>query len=425
MGVPIGTSRNPNQYFARFASAMDMAPQSSAAEIIEELVKRNRNPIKPVLVKDGPCKENILTGKDIDLLKFPAPYLHEGDGGRYIGAWHLVVAKDPDSDWVNWGMYRLMVHDRNTLGGLVHPNQNWGQILYPSYEARNKPREFAIAIGTEPVCSIVAASMYREGQSEVNYAGAIRKEPVELVKCETVDLEVPATAEIVIEGVIMPHERKDEGPFGEFTGYMASDKRPRPVLHVKAITHRNDPILTISCPGPPVDDSSVVLCLGISAQLLDDLRSRGFKVKMVYLPLEAISNMVVVSTQVPFPNYARYLANAIWGSRAGRNAFYLMIAEDDVDVTDTTQILWTLATRCHPYNGIFRVQDTVGHPLLPFLTPQERRGDRGAQVLFDCTWPKDWAKEDIPRKASFDNIWPVEIQEKVLKNWTNYGYKKY
>ena len=222
LGAPMAT-------FRRFAIAMGMEPDTPYQDFLVEFEKRMKNPIKPVLVSDGPCKENKLFGEDIDVLKFPVPLIHEGDGGRYIGTWHISATKDPDSEWVNWGMYRLMVHDKDTLGGLMVPTQHIGMILN-KYEAKNKPMEIAIAIGTEPVTAIIGTCGVPTAINEMDVIGGFRGAPLEVVKCETVDLVAPATSEIVIEGEVLPNQRMEEGPFGEYTGYQAGGKRKKIAL---------------------------------------------------------------------------------------------------------------------------------------------------------------------------------------------------
>jgi 4-hydroxy-3-polyprenylbenzoate decarboxylase len=259
LGAPIGLSNKPGRSLARLAMSLGFS---------------------------GPCKENIFTGDQVNLLSLPVPFIHEGDGGRYIGTWHLIATKDPDTQWVNWGMYRLMVIDERTMGCLLRPDQHIGFHYYQKYEARGEPMEFAVAIGTEPVSSLVGALRVPTGVNEVEVAGGIRGEPVELVKCETVDLYVPATSEIVIEGVVPPHERRDEGPFGEYTGYLARESSPKPVFQVTALTYRDNPIQVHSCMGVPVDDSAVVTTVVRAADILDDLCQKGFPVKSVYLPPE-------------------------------------------------------------------------------------------------------------------------------------------
>ncbi len=423
LGAPMAFSNRPKSTHARLALALSMRPDSSVADIMDEYVRRMKNPLKPTLVSSGPCKEHIHIGDQVDLEAFPVPMLHGGDGGRYLGTWHTVITKDPDTDWVNWGMYRLMLHDKKTLGIALSPSQHIGQIYYPKYEARNHPMEVAIAIGTDPACAVVSAMSYEVGDNEVDIAGGLLGEPVEMVKCETVELTVPARSEIVIEGEILPHERREEGPFGEYTGYMGGERAPRPLIHVKAITHREDPILTCVCPGVPVEEDHSLRPLA-SANLLDDLRSRGFPVRMVYIPPEIGSQMYLISTKVPFPGYAKYLANAVWGSAQGKRAHFLVILDDDVDVTNFTEAMWALTSRCHPDRGILKMPNSWGNPLLPFTNSEEKRHFLAAHVLFDCTWPKDWPKEAIPIKASFDVMWPKDVQEKVMDNWQSYGFEQ-
>lgn len=420
IGGSVAMSRKSKAPYARLAMALEMDPESSPLAIMDEYVERRKSPMKPVRVSTGPCKENIQIGSEIDLFKFPAPFLHEGDGGRYIGTWHITITKDPDTGRVNWGMYRLMIHDRSTLGGIFSPQQHMGVHFYQKSESRNRPLEFAVALGTDPITTLMGAVRLPAGVSEADIAGAIRREPVEVVKCETVDLEVPAAAEIVIEGELIPHERREEGPFGEYTGYMGGMRAPRPIYKVKAITHRNDPILPVCCEGVPVTDSHTVTMITKTVELLVFLRERGFPIRMVWRLPETSGYITVISTHVPYPNYPAQLANAVWGVK--QSGTFLVIVDEDIDPTEKDQVLWALATRCHPDRGIFKMLNAPGSALDPFLSPHERTHGLGGHVLFDCTWPKDWKKDEIPIKASFDSLWPKEIQEKVLRQWRDYGY---
>ncbi|HLB12075.1 MAG TPA: UbiD family decarboxylase [Dehalococcoidia bacterium] len=424
-GAPAGLSR-PGREYARIALALGMSPEAKVGEIVEEYIRRKKAPLKPIIVGSGPCKESVLTGDKVDLLKFPAPLLHDGDGGRYIGTWHLVATRDPDSGWTNWGLYRLMVHDSTSMGGLVAPAQHIGMMYYRKYEARNQPMPFAVAIGTDPVSPLIAGAFIPVGVNEVDVIGGLRGEPVQLVKCETVDLEVPATAEIVIEGVMHPHERKDEGPFGEYTGYRSAHAgSPKPVYRVKAITHRNDPILTLSCTGVPVDDNQAALAVVLAAEVLDDLRGRGFLVKMVAVPPECASHIAVVQTQTPYPYFAKKIAHAIWGSAAGSILYWVVVVDEEVDATNLNEVLHCLFTRCHPDRGVFQVPRAPIYPnISTFTDPEDRVTGRGAYCLFDATWPKHWKPEDTPVKASFDVSWPRDVREKVLSRWKKYGYRE-
>ncbi|MDP2661900.1 MAG: UbiD family decarboxylase, partial [Dehalococcoidia bacterium] len=254
--------------------------------------------------------------------------------------------------------------------------------------------------------------------------GGLRGEPLQLVKCETSDLEVPASAEIVIEGEIQPYERRDEGPFGEYTGYRSSHVgSPKPVYQVKAITHRKDPILPVSCMGVPVDDSHAVMSVTGAGEILDDLRSKGLPVKMVALPPQCVDAMAVISTKTPYPYFAKKIAHAVWAHQMGLNLYWVVVVDEDVDATNMNEVLHALVTRCHPDHGVHKVPNAPIYPnLSTFTDPEDRLAGRGAYCLFDATWPKHWRPEDTPVKASFEVSWPKKVQEKVLNRWSKYGY---
>ncbi|MFC1968218.1 UbiD family decarboxylase [Chloroflexota bacterium] len=409
----------------RVALALDMDPDSHYQDLMKEYLRRREKPIKPRLVKDAPCKENILIGDDVDLLKFPAPMAHEGDGGRFLCTWHTSITKDRDSDWVNWGMYRGMIQTRKILGIFAEANKHIGMHYYRGYEPRNEPMPIATAIGTEPVCAFATVLAMGPGQSEVEMAGAVRGEPVDLVKCETIPLEVPATSEIVIEGEILPNERMWEGPFGEFTGYRASPRDMRPIIRVKAITYRNDPILSMSCMGVPVDEGQATQSVTKGAEMLAELIAKGIPVVDAHLHERSAGLMLVVGVKVPYANIADEVAHVIWGHVAGRILPYIVVVEDDVNVHDLGEVMHAIASKCHPYRGIRRVQYATTTSLMPFLTRHERLNNLGAKAYFDCTWPTDWDPSiAVPPKAAFKSIFPKEVQEHVLKNWKAYGYTK-
>jgi phenylphosphate carboxylase alpha subunit len=410
--------------YRRLAIALGLHPDTGYDELIEVYLKRSRNLIKPRIVKDGPSKENIWIGDDVNLFNLPAPMLHEGDGGRYLCTWHINISKDPDSEWVNWGIYRAMILTENTLTGIILPRQHMG-LQYHKCELRNQPMPFAIAIGTEPVCTMCAGSSMPYGVSEVEVAGGLQGEPVELVKCETVDLYVPATAEIVIEGEILPKERKPEGPFGEYTGYRVDAKTERPVYRVKAITHRHEPILTTCCVGIPVDENQLPMSVTSGAEILSELRGKGMPVVGLHHYAGCSLQLIVVSIKLTGEaNLAQRVANIVRGTHAGRALPYLIVVEDDVDPGNINQVMHALVTKCHPIRGIHQQSSASGHNLQPFLNLHERQYGLGAAVTFDCTWPVDWDPVvEVPWRASFNNIYPKELQEYVVQNWSNYGFK--
>lgn len=412
----------PLASYKRLAIAMDMDKNTHPKQLIEELIRRKQKPIKPILVKEGPCKENIYLGDEVDLLRFPVPLVHEGDGGRYIGTWHIDIAKDFGSDWVNWGMHRHMVHNSNTIGIMATKRTHIMEIFTRGYEARNKSMDVAIAIGVEPISTVCAATALPYGVSEVDIAGGIRGKPLELIKCETVDLAVPATAEIVIEGEIVPHETMDEGPFGEYTGYVVGRRQPWPVIRVKAITHRNNPILTMTCMGTPVDDDAILVSITKGAEFAEAFRTRGISVTGVSIFPETAGMLVVVAVKDAYPAVADEIAHVIWSLKGGSTTPYVIVVDDDIDPFNLSQVFHALVTKCHPYRGIVKLERTIGWPLAPWASRYELEYRLGAKAYFDCTWPRDWEPADIPRKCSFETIYPLEIQQKALAKWRKYGW---
>ena len=404
--------------FGRVCLALELPVDTPPLEIIAELEKRFTNPIKPVLVDTGPCKENIIKGEAVDVLKFPAPFFRELDGGRFIGTWHTDITRDPDSGWINWGMYRHMVHDGQSIAWLANPGQHGPGIYYRKHEPRGEAMPMAIAIGTDPTISLASMSLVGSYVNEADIAGGIRGKPVELVRCETIDLEVPATAEIVLEGEVLPQERRPEGPFGEYTGYFASEKAPRPVFRVKCITHRNKPILTVSAPGKPFDDTTFVYSLCASAALSLDLRQRGFPFKSLYLTPSMMA--VIISASETYPGFVHTLSSAIWGTKSGVYRPIIIVVGEDIDVTNMDEVMWALTTRMHPVRDIHVKSRAPSHALFPFLSPEERANLTGAAVCFDATFPHEW-KNAAPRIADFDHSWSKEVQALVLSRWKEYG----
>jgi 4-hydroxy-3-polyprenylbenzoate decarboxylase len=349
-----------NPTHALFALAMNLPKETPPLRLIEEFGGKSSEGIRPMVVDWAPCKENILRGEEVNLLAFPAPRIHGIDGGRYLGTWHVDIVKDPETGWVNWGMYRHMVHDERRLGWLAIPAQHGPSIYYQKYEARGEAMPMAIAIGIEPLSAIVAGSGLPAQTNEVDIVGAMQGEPVQLVRCETIDLEVPASAEIVLEGYVAPRERVLEGPFGEFTGYAAGGRAPRPVFHVECITHRNNPILTMSNMGKPWDEVAILNSIVTSAILGQELRRRGIPFRAVYCPPPSLAPIVAAKSQ--YAGFIHSVASTIWSSKAGIYRPYVLLVGDDVDVTNLEEVFWCLTSRLHPSRGIHIQTGAPGQP---------------------------------------------------------------
>lgn len=415
LGAPIDTLR-------RLAIALGLPPDITREEYQKEYDKRVSHPIKPIIVKEAPCKENILVGKDVDLFRFPIPMLHESDGGRFIGTWHIVITKDPDSAWTNWGMYRVMVHNRRLVGAYLHPGNHGGLIYSTKYQLQGKPMPVAIAIGVSPICTIVGCTAFGVGESEVDFAGGLQMEPVELVKCETNDLFVPAHSEIVLEGETVPGVTVPEGPFAEFTGYRTGIEE-RPVYRINAITYRNSPVLLADDPTVEITGGSIYRSLSLASNIKRHLLSHGIPVIKVHLPNECAHLAVVVSVKA---NHSSTIASQIAHIINSNNAPYssiIILVDEGIDVFDWNEVSHSIATKCHPGRGIHINQEEYVSPLAPYLSKEERSLRKGSKVLFDCTWPVDWPGDsDAPPRAFFKDVFPEEIKKKVLDNWKDYGF---
>ena len=418
LGAPMATYR-------RLAIAMGLDANSSIPEIAAEYVKRTKEkPISSVVIdaKDAPFKENILLGKDADLFYLPGPMVHDGDGGRYLATWHFVVSKDPETLAINWGMYRMMVFDEKTMVGPVLPFSDMGKMFYGKYVPKNRPMPFAAVLSADPLSSL--ASCAPSPIPEDEFAGMLMGESVELVKCETCDLEVPAHAEIIIEGEVIPNVTIEEAPFGEYTGYRTSPREPRTVYRIKAITHRNNPVLMISNMGVPTDEGQLLRSFSLGLEMHKLLESQGIPITGVYMLPESTHHMVVVGVRPAYSNIASQIANLIYGSKLSPWFHIVIVVDEETDIYNKDEVIHALSTKCHPARGIRIYENDVGTPLNPFASPAERKLSRGAKILFDCTFPLDWPKSDLPIKVAFNTMYPQEIQDRVLANWTNYGYQE-
>lgn len=381
------------------------------------------HPIKPVVVKDGPCKENKAFGDDCNLNMFPAPMIHEGDGGRYICSYHLTITKDRHSDWVNWGMYRLMIHDRRSLGCLMVHGQHGPDMYFQQYEPNNEPMPFAIAITADPLSSLASSAPIPNFVSEADVVGGWRGKPVELVKCETNELYVPASSEIVIEGVVPPKVRAWEGPFGEYTGFRASPRDLRPVFVVRCITWRNDPILAMSNMGWILSESSVTHAIARAAIYKKVFLEQQWPVTAVHVPPECIGDLLVVAVKRGRPRVAQGIMAASLSAPSGIYTSKVIVCDEDMDIFDLATVMINVVEKVHPVRGVTPYFHQ-GNPLFPFADLKERLEMTGPQLLLDATWPLDWPPEiAVPPKVAFNEVYPKELQGKVLSKWTEYGLK--
>lgn len=411
---------NPLATWRRTAVALGLPADAHVRAIYAAYEQREANPIPPLEVERGLWQQNVVTGDRVDVSEVPAPMIHEGDGGRYIGTWDLLVSRDPGSGWTNWGMYRFMVHDEQTLVGWPRPTSHLGKVLREVYVPRGEPMPVALVIGADPLAHLAASATYMLGGEETSLAGGLRGAPVPVCRAATVDLLVPANAEMVIEGHILPDRIAMEGPYGEYPGYRTGEMAYGVLMDVTAITYRDEPIHTVDCTGFK-DDSATVTSFTGAIAIKRRLARYGIDVADVYVPPEGAVHTAVVSVRRGGPEVTRRILQVLTSRRAQLSKIFVL--DDDVDVFDMDEVLHAFSTRCHPGRGVF-VERYEGraNALTPCYSAEERHTLSGATVAFDCTWPPDWDPiRSVPVKATFEHIYSEAIRERVRARWSELG----
>ena len=365
---------------------------------------RELKPIPHQYVETGPVLENVITGDAIDITRFPVPVWHEGDGGRYIGTGSYNITIDPEEKWINVGTYRVMVHDARSLGFYMSPGKH-GRIHRDKYQARNEPMPVCIVVGGDPLQFLVACSEMPYGVCELDIAGGLRGKPVKVVKGRFTGLPMPANAEMVIEGFVQPGKRRLEGPFGEWTGYYGSDIREEPVLDIVAIYHRNDPILLGCPPQRPPEEQARYRAVTRSALIRKNVAAAGVPdVTAVWAHEVGGSRLLIgVSIKQRYAGHAKQAGHVAAMCHAGAYAGkYVVVVDDDIDVSNLEDLMWALLTRSDPATSIDIITGTWSTPLDPRIPPEQKeRGDNtNSRAIIDACRPWHWrdkfAKVNMP-----------------------------
>ncbi len=413
------TIANPVAGWRRYAVGLGLPADTSVRELYKAYAEREVDLIPPVVVKDGPCKEVVIKGDDVNLFDLPTPMVHDGDGGRYLGTWDIVISKDADSGWVNWGMYRFMIHNERLLTGYPRPTSHLGKMLLDGYVPKGNNMPIAIAIGADMPSHLAAAATFRLAGDEVLLAGGLGQQAVELVKCETSDLYVPATSEVVIEAEILFNGVAQEGPYGEYPGYRSGEMGNSVCARVTAITHRKNPILSLDTTGF-MDSSAVTTSISGAISIRRRLEKHGVPVVEVYIPPESGVHMAVVSVRRGGAAVAQQVVDLLTARRALISK--VLIVDEDVDVFNMAAVIHAFSTKCHPRRGT-HIHDYEGrlNALTPAYSQDERVRRSGSSVSFDCTWPPEWPREETPIRATLDAMYSKDIQQRVLSRFKNLG----
>lgn len=355
----------------------------------------------PKKVKKGACKEVIMDEPNLD--KFPILQCWPKDGGRFITL-PVVITKDPETGELNAGMYRMQLFDKRTTGMHWQIHKHGALHLKKLKEMGRDKLEVAVAIGVDPAVLYASTAPLPENVSEFMFAGFIRRERVKMVECETVDLLVPANAEIVLEGYVKVDELRIEGPFGDHTGYYTPPE-PYPVFHITCITHREDPIYHATVVGkPPMEDA----WLGKATEriFLPLIRMIHPEIVDINLPVEAcFHNLAIVSIRKRYPGHAKKVMFALWSMGMLSLTKVVIVVDDDVNVHDMREVIWAVTTRFDPSKDVVIIPDSP----IDALDHSTYRPSLGGKLGIDAT--KKWKEEGYERE------WPevVEMDEEVKR----------
>lgn len=402
----------------RLALALDMPQDTSLMHLSQEWVDRiHDNRVPPKEMDWGPTKENILLGDDADITKIPSPWFYPGDGGRYFGTAGYLITRSLKTGRLNLGTYRAMVGESQELCIFMIKAKD-GEIDFRDYQEAGIPMPVAYVSGSDPILFLCGSTLFGLDESEYDVAGALRRAPVEVVKAETSDLLVPATAEWVVEGEIVPGETRPEGPFGEYTGhYSGKGDEEQYFIRVKTITHRNDPILWSTTVGRPTTDTHMIMSVNRTASLWNDLRNMQIPgIKAVYGPPASAGRMLVIISMSPmYHGHSTQVGLAAFASTTGNYGLKtVIIVDDDIDPENMDQVMYALSFKYQPEFGTQILRRGRSTPLDPSLP----RSDRfmTSRIIIDCTTPYEWGEEERPARIYLDDDMATHVKD----HWDEY-----
>lgn len=413
---PFGSSYN------RFALAIREEPNKKPLELVSILKEKMKKKIDPNFVEpsNAPVNQNILTGDQVDVTRFPAPLMWPRDGGKYIGTADSIITKDPETGRINMGTYRQMIQGPKSVGYYSSPGKDT-LLDRELWWKQGKPAPVAAVYGLDPLLFLVSATSFPKDMSEYVYAGGIAGEAVEVFESDITGLTLPANADIIIEGYSYPDKTAPEGPFGEFQGYYGRPGGPTPYIEIKAIRYRNNPILTSALMADwPSNECGVMWGLAKAAKVWTDLEALGVPgIKGVWSPPEAAGwGWTVVSIEQRYAGHAAQVG-ALAAQCMGGAYFskYIVVVDEDVDPSNMSEVIWAMATRSRPADSIEILRETWSTYLDPSLNPPEIRPWGSKCIINACKEFKfinEFSKRTRLRK---------DVYEKVAARWNELGLK--
>src|ERR1700757_2507146 len=369
-GFRIFTNATTNPQRAALALGIDpgLRPLDALKAWMEK--RKTLQPRAPVVVKDAAFLQHTVRGKDVDLARFPAPIWHRHDGGPFIGSGSIVSIRAPDGGWINASIYRVQVHGRDKVTVQFDHAGRHGAIIAKKYWEQGKPCPLAVVNGEDPALFVAGFEYLPAGQSEYEFAGALKGAPIEAPPGPRTGLPTPAHAELVFEGHLLPMSETTlpEGPFGEFTGYYASQARPAPVMDVSAVHHRSDPILLGS---PPMKPPRFHFGLPFrAAGIWANLEDAGVT-DVVGAWQHVAQLMTVIALKQRYAGHAKR-AGLIAAAQSYMGRLVVTV-DDDVDPSDLADVMWAITTRCEPSEQVDIVRHAWSSALDPRISADARQ----------------------------------------------------
>ncbi len=400
----------------RCALLFDLPLQCTGLDVVRRFreIKRDYKPIPPIEVKDGRVLENVYTGDEVDMLKFPTPLWHELDGGRYIGTGSVTILRDPEGGRVNFGTYRVMIHDRTTLAFYKSPGTD-GSIIRQRYWEKGENCPIAISFGQDPAIFTASTFKLPPSVAEYDFAGFLRGAPVEVIWGKVTGLPFPAHAEIVIEGESPPPEveQRMEGPFGESPGYYGAGVRPEAVIRVKALYHRHNPILEGAPPLKPPLHYSPRHTFWKAVEDWDLLEAAGFPdIKGVYNLDAGRHSICVISLKQRYASHAKGAGLLV--ASGGYFCHFVIVVDEDIDPSDPNDVFWAISTRCDPATSIDIVRGLRSSALDAALPPDRKAaGDlTSSTAVINACRPYHWKDQFPPVNKVSD-----QVRSRMLDKW--------
>ena len=403
-----------DEWDSRLEPLLDPKPPEGLLEKLKTIPKLTElAQVFPKNVRSAPCQEVVLTGDAVDLGKLPVLTCWPQDAGPFITL-PLVITRDPATRKVNVGVYRMQVFDRNTTGMHWQKHKD-GAGQARGYEREGRRMEVAVAIGADPATVFSGVAPLPPGISEFLFAGFVRGEGVPLVDGTTVDVPVPADAEIVLEGYVDPGERRREGPFGDHTGFYSLDD-DFPVFHVTAVTRRREPVYLTTIVGkPPMEDG--FLGEAVERLFLPLVRRMIPELVDMHLPVEGIfHNLMLVSIDKRYPGHARKTMHAIWGTGQMMFTKTIVVFDRDVDLRNSPEALWRTLTAIDPERDIEFVHGPVDE--LDFAA---RLPCYGSKMGIDAT--RKWKEEGFLRRWPDEIVMSADVRSRIDAIWSELGIR--